>query len=257
MNQKVILILSDGLKTQSVKECKHEFATKCMTNFPMIDAQTVMPSVTLPCHMSLFLSVPPMRHGILTNTYTPQVRPVNSLINVLRDHGKTAAMFYNWEELRDISRPGALNYSLYTELTPDFKSDYFLTDSAIAYGLEKSPDFIFLYLGTTDCVGHQYGWESEEYVSSVEHNFACIEKVYQALSKDYHIIVTADHGGHDRCHGTDLPEDMNIPILLISDQIKTLKQANRDISILDIAPTITDLIGIPSDKDWEGESFVE
>ena len=41
-----------------------------------LTAQTVMPSVTLPCHMSLFHSVEPLRHGTTDNVYMPQVRPV-------------------------------------------------------------------------------------------------------------------------------------------------------------------------------------
>ena len=33
-------------------------------------------------------------------------------------------------------------------------------------------------------------------------------------STDYDVILTADHGGHDRIHGTELPEDMTIPVLM-------------------------------------------
>lgn len=58
---KVLLALLDGMRPDSI------------TNVP--EAQTVFPSVTLPCHISLFHSVDPDRHGITTNTYTPQVRP--------------------------------------------------------------------------------------------------------------------------------------------------------------------------------------
>lgn len=71
-------------------------------------AKTVVLSVTLPCHMSLFHSVVPQRHGILTNIYVPQVRPVKGLFEILTGQGKKCAMFYSWEELRDISGPGAM-----------------------------------------------------------------------------------------------------------------------------------------------------
>ncbi len=56
-------------------------------------AQTVTPSVTLPCHMSLFHSVTPQRHGTTTNTYAPQVRPVRGLCEVLAAAGKRCAFF--------------------------------------------------------------------------------------------------------------------------------------------------------------------
>ena len=37
--------------------------------------------------------MPPERHGTVTNTYVPQVRPVRSLVEVLHSAGKTTAMF--------------------------------------------------------------------------------------------------------------------------------------------------------------------
>ena len=56
-----------------------------------------MPSATLPCHTSMFRGVTPERHGITTNTWVPQVRPVPSLVDVLHRAGKRTAFFYNWE----------------------------------------------------------------------------------------------------------------------------------------------------------------
>ncbi len=257
MKNKVILILSDGMKGDSVLGCKHKFAQSCVENFTSkLDAQAVMPSVTLPCHMSLFLSVSPERHGILTNTYVPQVRPVKSLINALHDNKKTCAMFYNWEELRDISRPGALSHCLFTENELDGVGDEILTQSAIEYINEKSPDFVFLYLGCSDHIGHHYGWESEEYIQGIYNSFERIEKVFNSIPKDYTIIVTSDHGGHDRTHGTNIPEDMSIPVIAMSDIFTSDVELPNTTSLIDIAPTIAELLGIPCDKDWEGKSFV-
>lgn len=71
---KVLLILSDGMRPDGLDA--HPAAARLMREGSYtLRARTVMPSVTLPCHMSLFHSVDPGRHGILTNTYVPQVRP--------------------------------------------------------------------------------------------------------------------------------------------------------------------------------------
>ncbi len=257
MADKVILILSDGMTGESVLKCGHPFAAECVKKYPCnLNAQTVMPSVTLPCHMSLFLSVPPQRHGVFTNTYVPQVRPVTSLINRLHDDGKSCAMFYNWEELRDISRPGALSYSLFLGDNSELKNDAFLADSAIQYIKENEPDFVFLYFGCTDSIGHRLGWESDEYQKGIAHSFDSIEKIYNSLPKDYAIIVTADHGGHERTHGHDIPQDMTIPIMIISDDLTKVDGLPQDSTIMDIAPTITKIIGTKPDKDWEGRSLI-
>jgi hypothetical protein len=63
--------------------------------------------------MSLFHSVDPIRHGVTTNVFTPQVRPVVGLAETLKMAGKKSAVFYTWEELKDITRPSSLAYSLF------------------------------------------------------------------------------------------------------------------------------------------------
>ena len=111
---KVLLILVDGMRPDSLDACGHPFVGEMLSHSAYdLAARTVMPSVTLPCHMSLFHSVDPERHGILTNTYVPQVRPVRGICEVLRAAGKKCAMFYNWEELKDLSRPDSLTYGCY------------------------------------------------------------------------------------------------------------------------------------------------
>ena len=41
-----------------------------------------------------------------------------------------------------------------------------------------------------------------------------IEKVICSLPEDYAVIITSDHGEHDRTHGPDIKEDMTIPVFL-------------------------------------------
>ena len=61
----------------------------------------------------------------------------------------------------------------------------------------------------------------------------------------------ADHGGHDRMHGTDMPEDMIIPIFFYGDDFIP-GEINKSLSLLDIAPTIVKVLGILPDDHWEG-----
>ena len=241
----VIMILVDGMRPDAIKDRLHGF--KGQRN-----ARTVMPSVTLPCHMSLFLGVTPDRHGILTNTYVPQVRPIRGLIDVLNDAGKKCAMFYNWEQLRDISQPGSLNYSLMTSMHND-ETDAYLADAAEKYISDSKPNFLFLYLGETDEEGHTYGWLSEEYMKTV--NSACdhIERIASKFGDSYDIIVLADHGGHGRSHGTESDEDMTIPILI---KTKKALQDDKIFCITDVADTVAELLGVAPNKDWEGKSLL-
>ena len=75
---KVILILADGMRPDSLTDIAKAQKVIGSSAYTM-SAETVYPSVTLPCHISLFHSVTPQRHGTTTNTYMPQVRPINGL----------------------------------------------------------------------------------------------------------------------------------------------------------------------------------
>ena len=254
---KVLLALIDGMRPDSLKTVKRaqEIISKSAYT---LNAKTVMPSVTLPCHMSLFHSVAPIRHGTTTNTYMPQVRPINGICEVIKANKKKSAFFYNWQELRDLARPaGTLLFSYFCD---GGKLGYEKTNDMLALEAKKflseNPvDFAFLYLGYTDAAGHKHGWMSEEYIQSVQNSWKNIEMVMSSLPDDYTIIITADHGGHDRTHGTDLPEDMTIPIIINGKGIKA-GETFKNATIKDIAPTIAKLLEIEPDEDWEGKSLI-
>ena len=254
---KTLVIIVDGMRPDAL--IKTENANYLLENSKYtLNARTVTPSVTLPCHMSLFHSVDPSRHGTTTNVYTPNVRPINGLCEVLLNSKKTCAFFYNWEEIRDLARPNSLAFSYFFKgrLFGYDKANDIITDAAVNYLTKNETDFTFLYLGFTDMAGHNYGWMSDEYMKAMENSFANITKLYEKLPDDYVIIVTADHGGHDRTHGTELNEDMIIPIMVLSKNEKIDLDFN-DASIKDIAPTVTKFLGVYPDEEWEGKSLLK
>ena len=253
---KILLVLIDGMRPDALADIPQ--AQRMMTESTYsLDVRTVMPSVTLPCHMSLFHSVDPDRHGITTNTYTPQVRPIAGLCEQLKAAGKQCAFFYNWHQLRDLCRPGSLSYECFAsgKLHTWEKSNRMLTDAAMAHIAEYAPDFVFLYLGWVDEAGHGYGWMGEEYMRAVQSSWDDIQRITASLPEEYTVIVTADHGGHGRSHGTDCAEDMTIPLFLKGTPFtagKVLEGAN----IKDIAPTVAALLGAEPAPEWEGRNLL-
>ncbi len=257
MSEKVVLVLVDGMRPDGIMNCGHPFAeTLTKISAYSLTAQTVMPSVTLPCHMSLFHSVDPDRHGITTNTYIPQVRPIEGLIDRLDNAGKKCAFFYTWEELRDLSRPDHLHTGLLINQHKQHGTDNLIPDAAIRYINAEQPDFLFLYIGETDELGgHDNGWMSEEYLKVVNNAVDCTAKLYENIPKDYTLILTADHGGHARAHGSDLPEDMTIPIFCAGPRFEKGREYPGG-SIKDIAPTVAKLLEVAPAKEWEGKPMI-
>ena len=251
--KKVLLTLFDGCRPDAVMQCEHPLVKELLAHSVCsLQAKTVMPSVTLPCHMSLFHSVTPDRHGILSNTYVPQVRPVKGLVETLADAGKSCAFFTNWEELRDLSRPDKLLVSEYfsQHRLGHAEANRRTAEAARRCINEDAPDFVFHYFGWTDEAGHGSGWMSDEYFEAVNGSFDELQKTLAMLPDDYLLVFTADHGGHGRSHGTDAPEDMTIPLFFYHKSLAPKELAEA--SILDIAPTAASVIGVPADPEWEG-----
>ena len=253
---RTLIILADGMRPDAIENS--EVITNLMKKASYtMNAKTVTPSVTLPCHMSLFHSVDPSRHGTTTNTYAPQVRPVNGLCEVLSAKQKKSAFFYAWEELRDLARPNSLEFSYFCRgRTNGYdKADATLTDAVIDYLNKHYTDFAFLYFGACDMAGHEHGWMSWEYMKAINSSLNNIEKVLKALPQDYTVFITADHGGHDRTHGTELEEDMTIPLFVLGEDFKAGNEM-QNVNIKDIAPTVTKLLGVEADGEWEGKSLI-
>ena len=139
----------------------------------------------------------------------------------------------------------------------DFQdTDRKLTDAAIAHITAEKPDCVFLYLGETDEAGHADGWLSDFYLKTLANAWECIRRVFEAAGSEYDLIVTADHGGHDRHHGTDMDEDMDIPIFVRCADGTPVRGDVAVTGLLDIAPTVAVRLGAVPDRDWEGVSLV-
>lgn len=258
MGRKVLLILVDGMRPDSIGLCGdpsfEEFfksGTYCM------EARTVWPPVTLPCHISLFNSVAPQRHGTTTNGFSPPVRPVRDLVQVLADKKKKSALLYTWQPLRDVCTPGKLEYSVYIHQHTDTirEQEAEITKAAVKLIRDRAPDFVFLYLGGADAWGHKAGWMSPRYLDLVNHAWQRIREVLQDLPEEYTVMVTADHGGHDRTHGEAIPEDMLIPVTIHGPGFPRGKKLEK-FDIRDFAPTIARLLDCEPDEEWEGISLI-
>ena len=159
MDKKVILISIDGLRPDAVETCGHPFVNTLRENGCYSpDASSVVPPVTLPAHTSIFYSVPPIRHGIITNDYMPPVRPIRGLAEQLERVDKTCAAFYGWEPMRHVWTSGNMKYSLFVNEYEEENSDLLLTQEALSLIERKEPDFVYLYLVETDDKGgHDHG----------------------------------------------------------------------------------------------------
>lgn len=254
----VLFVMLDGVRPDALTtaNCPTQASLRAR-GASTLTARSVMPSVTLPCHTSIFHSVPPARHGITSNDWHPLARPLPGLVDLVGQAAKTSAFFYNWEQLRDLNRPGSLSFSFFRNTAYLQNGD----DESAALAASRIPqehwDFVFLYFGTIDSMGHFFGWMSPEYLAQLERVDGLLGQVLATLPADYSVIVHSDHGGHDRDHGSDIPEDMTIPWMAAGPGIKANHQIRGPVSLLDTAPTAAKILGLLPNAQWEGHVVEE
>jgi predicted AlkP superfamily pyrophosphatase or phosphodiesterase len=252
------LIIIDGLRPDALPaaRCPHIDGLRERGAVSM-RASSVMPSVTLPCHVSTFFSVPPERHGITTNIWTPLARPLPGLVEVANAAGLRSAFLFNWEQLRDLSQPGGLDFSYFRDNNKAPDGDQAIADEAARYINGDGPDFTFVYLGALDSFGHRYGWMTDGYLEQLERTDSALGTVLDALPADATVLLQSDHGGHDRVHGTDAIEDMTIPWIIAGPGIRQGYTISSVVSLMDTAPTLARVLGLNPHPDWEGACIDE
>ena len=257
---KVLLVLVDGMRADAISACGNpEFQKYFEEGAHTYGAQTTFPPVTLPAHMSLFHSVRTERHGVWTNTFVPQNHPINGLFETISAAKLRSAVFYSWQQMRDVWQPRkTVSFSWMMNLHNYWKTtnvDVHTAKACKEHTADFGEEFVWLYLGMLDEYGHDYGWMSPEYLDCLRIAGDCILDVVRSLPEDYSVIITADHGGHARNHGDDVPEDMTIPVSCHGPMFEK-NTVLEDVCIIDIAPTITDILGIEADPEWEGRSLI-
>lgn len=266
MVERVILYVVDGMRPDGLllAEAPHLKSLLDRGAYTLA-AQTVMPSITLPTHMSMFYGVPPEIHGVTSNLWQPMPDgQIPGIIELVHHAQRKAAAFYTWDELRDLSRPGALAHAGFINIYgPEGEtSDEDIARLAADYFVRQRPDFMFVYSGMVDEIGHQYGWMSPQYLETIANADAAIGLLLSraeeaGLLSETAVLVTADHGGHAQAHGSDIPEDMSIPWLLSGPGVKQGYVLGSPVRIIDTAPTIAYLLGLPVPEVWQGRPIVE
>lgn len=267
---KVILLHIDGCRVDTLCAAEIPNISKLMsTGAWTLKAQTVTPSVTLPVHFSIFSSMNSIGHGVLTNGARPNVpRSTMGIIEWAKAHGKRTAMYYNWEYLRELSPPGYLDSSFFINSLMEDDGDMRVAEVAAEDILKNSPDFSFVYFGCVDEVGHDRGFESDEYARSLEKADGAIGYLLNSLKdnnrqQEYTILLESDHGGIDHEHTQNVPEVMTVPWVISGPLVRAgeiaMEQQKQEelISVVDTIPTLAHCLGIPKHPSWRGRIITE
>lgn len=222
-------------------------------------AQTVKPSVTLVSHTSMLTGVQPATHKVTWNDWQPKrgMVKVPTVFNLARRRGLKTALFAGKSKFRHLEQPQSLNKFE----VPGYNAKT-VAAAAAKYIVAQKPNLCFVHFADGDGAGHQYGWSSARQKKSFADTDAALTVLRNAVAKAgiegrSTFILTADHGGHGKTHGTSSSADMSIPWIAWGAAAKKHYWIQDKVNTCDTAATALWLLGVPVPSNWDGKPVVK
>lgn len=135
-------------------------------------------------------------------------------------------------------------------------------DQAVDYLAHHDPDLLFLHFDQVDGAGHHDGFSTSvpTYMEAIARVDGLIGDVLGAIERrpsyrqeDWLVIVTSDHGGKGRAHGSQDPEVRTIPMIVSGKDVWQGRVENGSPGHHVIAATAFSFLGVPVDPGWKLE----
>lgn len=262
----VVLVSIDGLRPDAIETFQLPTLQRLVRSGAYtLSAATVLPSRTLPSHVSMLTGVLPGEHRILWNraAFVPRDRVRSpTIFEIARASGLRTAAFFSKAKFGVLQREGTLDYSQ----APGgwfgrWPSDRTASDVA-TYLATARPHLLFVHLPDPDSTGHREGWMTQEYAQAALFADTALARIIAAASRAYGdgnftLIVTADHGGHGKDHGSTDPFDVDIPWIAWGRGVRPGVLAGVQVRTVDSAATVLWLLGVETPPGWSGRPVAE
>jgi predicted AlkP superfamily pyrophosphatase or phosphodiesterase len=231
MNNKVILVVLDGLNHQVAHDCMGYLNALIeqdrATLYPIISE---LPSMSRPLYECLLTGVTPAQSGIVNNNIV-RLSHHSSVFSLAKQASlTTAAAAYHWmSELYNIAPYNAVrdrftdDPSLNIQHGCFYHMDHY-PDEMVFLDAENlrqqhNPDFLLIHPMNIDDAGHKFGLDSSQYRNTARGADIILSNYVDVwLDAGYQILITSDHGmNNDRSHGGILPEERAVPLFVIGD----------------------------------------
>jgi len=255
--RRVILISVDGLRPDALD------ADRSPTIWQLIEegsfhatALCELPPATLPNHTSMLTGLSVSRHGVMINYEYPGRIEQTTIFDVAKANGLRAGCFIGKSRLRWLCNEGSVEQ---WGLQADTAAIGEMVRQAIA---ADDLHLIFVHFAGTDGVGHASGWMSPEYLAEVTRVDEAVRGIRDAMAAagildETVFMITADHGGHEKVHYLDIPDDRHIPIVLNGPGIAVGRRLCQPARIMDVPATVLHLLNLPTASVLDGLPLLE
>ena len=243
----VLIISEDGMRADAVEKLHLKWHDILRSHGVWAaHALTIRDASTLPAHASMLSGVLPRTHGLTWNNWRPDKGYIQAptIFNWAQEAGLTTAFFTGKPKLRHIVPPGTVG--VYERPGYLCKS---VAEEAAQYLTTEKPALAFVHFSDPDEAGHAKGWMSAAQMKAISNSDRCLGTIYEALEKaglleDTLIIVSADHGGHNRVHSGATLIDRAIPWIACGPGVKSGVTLEDQVSTVDTAATALYALGL-------------
>jgi len=252
---RVILISCDGLRPDAIEVSDAPHLQRLsQTGHYRAACLAEVPSITLPNHTSMLTGLGIFKHGVVLNTDIPGRIKKATVLDVARAGGLRTGFFIGKSKLGFLCREGEADVWQYDGNMAA------LTDAIVAAIREADLDLMFVHFREPDGAGHAHGWMSEPYLDAVAEVDAAIGRILSAAAETEVaggtvLILTADHGGHERTHGFSIPEDRHVPFIIHGADYPAAA-IEGEVRVMDMGATALHLLGLPTDIAVDGRAIL-
>jgi hypothetical protein len=255
--ERVLIVSFDGLRPDAISAAPMTNVLGLMeTGAYTLTARTISYAATLPAHASMLSGMCLAKTGVDWNRlllYRGYSKGTD-LFDLTHAAGMRSVMIVGKDKLRQVAEPET------TDVFLDRQIEIRIAQAGIGL-LPFGFDLMFFHFPSADDVGHKYGWMSNAQLKTLREADAALGEFLTALEQEglretTLIIVTADHGGHDRVHTGILIEDLQIPWIASGPGIVPT-QLTTPVQTMDTAATAAYALGLPIPSEWDGVPVYE
>jgi predicted AlkP superfamily pyrophosphatase or phosphodiesterase len=209
------------------------------------------------------------KHGVHDNSFNGRKYEAFphyfARLKEVRPDAKTAS-FVTWKPIAEFTTSAADVSEQFEEKAKGTVDDYVrydsrATDAAVKHLTEANPDAVFLYIGQVDVAGHTHGFHPSvpEYVAAIERADKLVGRALAAVKarksfaeEDWLVVVTSDHGGQGKGHGSGhkIPEILN-SFLIVSGPAARRGMFDEQVFLVDAPVTVLAHLGVKAKDEWK------
>jgi phosphopentomutase len=197
-------------------------------------------------------------HGLNFNSFKPERGTIQrpTIFSVAHAAGLPTQMFVGKTKLKHL-----LAHKSDAEFNMGGMRCDKLLDRALPQLREARRGIVFLHFADPDSAGHRVGWMTDDYLEATQRADTCLDRVIDTIAAGGHadrtlLLVTADHGGHNRSHGTRLDVDQRIPWFAWGAGVRRGRFA-RPVNTIDTAATVLSALGLALPPGMRGQPVIE